>query len=76
MAQQQSLTGVEMADLIANTLGFTERDIWRDVAITHEGWHDAGVSASRLRLANGQEFRIQVEGLVATPSQPDTRESR
>ena len=73
MAQHQPLTAVEMADLIANTLGFTERDIWRDVAITHEGWHDAGVSAFRLRLANGQEFRIQVEAYVPTPQQPDKR---
>ncbi len=64
MAQQQPLTAAEMADLIANTIGFTERDIWRDVAIAHEGWHDPGVSAFRLRLPSGQEFRIQVEAFV------------
>ena len=64
MAQQQPLTAAEMADLIANTIEFTERDIWRDVAISHEGWHDAGVYAFRLRLASGQEFRIQVEAFV------------
>jgi hypothetical protein len=73
MAQPQPLTPVEMADLITNALGFTERDIWRDVAITHEGWHDDSVCAFRLRLANGQEFRIQVEACVPITYQPDKR---
>jgi hypothetical protein len=64
MAQQQPFTAAEMADLITTAIRSTEQDIWRDVAISHEGWHDAGVSAFRLRLASGQEFRIQVEASV------------
>ena len=71
MAQQQPLTAAEMADLITTALRSTERDIWRDVAISHEGWHDAGVSAFRLRLASRQEFRIQVEAFVPITNQPN-----
>jgi hypothetical protein len=70
MSQQQPLTAAEMADLLTTAIRFSERDIWRDVAISHEGWHDAGVSAFRLRLASGQEFRIQVEAFVPTTHQP------